>query len=187
MKETQLLKADSASTTNKELSRQQKHQLQRDEAEKDDSCHNELTTGFNGERNNSKDEPVPWPRKNLVMEQLKQIESVSSENGKDQRGLNGCKGSRIRSKSTEGVVGALSKSFEDSSKNRIGNNYNNNNNNKCTSTSVTTSSKSNEQVKLQPSVNNKAKPIPPAKPASLVRFPVSPAGTLGRVRRSDAF
>ena len=186
MKESQLLKADSASNSNKGLS--QRHNKI---GEKDESIENDACSSLNGENSSSNKEDESsssssQPKKNLVMQQLKQLESVN-DTGKDQRGLNGCKGPRIRSKSTDGVVGTLTKTFEDSNKNKNGNNYNVNN--KCNSTTTaTTSSKFNEQNKLQqPSVNNKAKPVPPAKPPSLVRFPVSPAGTLGRVRRSDAF
>lgn len=187
MKESQLLKADSASKTNKEVFQQKDQQHHQPNEEKTNEPLENGPSSIN-EENNSKDEDEDkiWSRKNLVMEQLKQLES-SNGNCKDQRGLNGCKSSRTRSKSTEGVVGTLSKTFEDSSRNGITYNAK-----KCTSTSVTTSStsKCNEQQQQQqaklPSVS-KEKPIPPAKPASLVRFPVSPAGTLGRVRRSDAF
>lgn len=116
------------------------------------------------------------PRKNVVSEQLKQLQSVTS----DSRVANGVKSSRIRSKSTEGVVGTLSRTFEDASKLNSSNGSFDGNN----VPSLTTANRVNESAKLS-AFNGKAKPIPPAKPASLIRFPVSPA--LERSRKSDQF
>ena len=175
VKESHLLKSASAGGTHMPSEQEEAR-----ESAKTLTCSREsasdTATSSQCARNDAMDSDAV-PRKNLVSEQLKQLQSINS----DSRASNGIKSSRIRSKSSEGVVGTLSRTFEDAGKST---NSNGSSFDGCNVPAIASANRTNESAKLS-AFNGKAKPIPPAKPASLIRFPVSPA--LERSRKSDQF
>lgn len=180
VKESHLLKSTSAGSTQKSSVVQKGEEKVNESTEIRSISHeSEGETVITSRSVNSDTiESDSLPRKNLVSEQLKQLENVKI----DSRGSgNGVKSSRIRSKSSEGVVGTLSRTFEDAGKstNNNGSSFDGSN-----VPAIASANRTNESAKLS-AFNGKAKPIPPAKPASLIRFPVSPA--LERSRKSDQF